>query len=185
MRRESQQILNAIPSSLQERQSTVTSHKVIAYIEKERSETKVLLSFCSMPGEIDTLSIMKWAHINGIRIALPRIDDYSSAMQFHYIQFTNYPQTLERHKYGFYQPSANPMTLFHPTTKREDTVMLVPGIAFDITCHRLGRGRGYYDTYLDQYHTNLTAIGICFYQQLVAAVPCEPHDRLVDIVISG
>ena len=62
-------------------------------------------------------------------------------------------------------------------------LIVVPGMAFDRNCNRLGRGRGYYDRFLSQ-HLGVKRIGICFDFQLVDAVPAEPFDIRMDEVIS-
>jgi len=62
-------------------------------------------------------------------------------------------------------------------------LIVVPGMAFDREGHRLGRGRGYYDRFLAKY-PDVKTIGICFDFQLLDAIPTEPHDRLVEEVIS-
>ncbi len=61
-------------------------------------------------------------------------------------------------------------------------VVLVPGMAFDAAGHRLGRGRGYYDRFL-QAHPQSYKIGVCFTFQRVAEVPTEPHDVVMDDIV--
>ena len=58
---------------------------------------------------------------------------------------------------------------FDPTT-----AVIVPMVAFDKTCHRLGYGKGYYDRFLVQ--TKAVAIGIAYQCQLVPSIAAEPHD---------
>ena len=62
-------------------------------------------------------------------------------------------------------------------------LIVVPGVAFDVMGHRLGRGRGYYDRFL--VHPSIMAykIGLCFPFQLFEAIPFEPHDIMMDEVI--
>ena len=68
----------------------------------------------------------------------------------------------------------------------EVDVILVPGLAFDKTGNRMGRGGGYYDRLLDCTRAAgpVTAVGVCFEWQCVGQVPVEPHDRPVDLVVS-
>jgi 5-formyltetrahydrofolate cyclo-ligase len=61
-------------------------------------------------------------------------------------------------------------------------VVLVPGVAFDAQGHRLGRGKGYYDRFL-QSVSDIKKIGVCFDFQKVESVPAEAHDVVVDIVV--
>jgi len=67
----------------------------------------------------------------------------------------------------------------HPT---EVDLVLVPGLAFDRTGRRLGRGGGHYDRFLPRLRPDCRRIGLCFEGQLVDAVPVEPWDQSVDAV---
>lgn len=70
----------------------------------------------------------------------------------------------------------------HPYTGEFDLIV-VPGMAFDANGHRLGRGRGYYDRFL-ALHPQVYTIGLCFDFQLLPDVPSEPHDRIIDEIIT-
>ena len=59
---------------------------------------------------------------------------------------------------------------------------LVPGLGFDARGHRLGRGKGHYDRLLAGF-TGMK-IGVAFDFQIVAEVPCEPHDVALDAVVT-
>jgi 5-formyltetrahydrofolate cyclo-ligase len=71
---------------------------------------------------------------------------------------------------------------------------LVPGVAFDSRCRRLGRGRGFYDRTLHrasqeaafQTHTDSAfKLGIAFDRQISAnEIPVEPFDILMDGVLT-
>lgn len=61
-------------------------------------------------------------------------------------------------------------------------LIIVPGVAFDRNGNRVGRGRGYYDRLLRQ--TTATKIGVGYDFQLVDAIDAEPHDIMMDIVIT-
>ncbi len=69
-------------------------------------------------------------------------------------------------------------------------ILLVPGRAFDAAGHRLGRGGGYYDRLLARLEEEagrsgeLLVLGLAYGCQLVDAVPVEPHDRSVDVVVT-
>jgi 5-formyltetrahydrofolate cyclo-ligase len=63
-------------------------------------------------------------------------------------------------------------------------VAVVPGVAFDARGGRLGYGGGFYDRYLGAIAPGATVVGLCFDAQIVDEVPVEPHDRLVDVVVT-
>ena len=63
-------------------------------------------------------------------------------------------------------------------------IILVPGLAFTSDGNRLGRGYGYYDTFLAQ-HTKVKKIWLCFTCQLVDDIPMSEHDMSVDGIVLG
>jgi 5-formyltetrahydrofolate cyclo-ligase len=66
----------------------------------------------------------------------------------------------------------------------EIELVLVPGVAFDGSGRRLGRGRGHYDATLAALSPAAVRIGLAFELQIVAAVPCEPHDMPLDAIVT-
>lgn len=59
---------------------------------------------------------------------------------------------------------------------------IIPGVAFDISGNRLGRGRGFYDRLLPALDCEL--IGLGFDYQIVDCVPMESFDRKLSKVIT-
>jgi len=62
-------------------------------------------------------------------------------------------------------------------------LILVPGMAFDLSGGRLGRGKGHYDRWLIS-HPGVPRLGFCFECQIFEAIPLEDHDLKVDAVIT-
>ena len=62
-------------------------------------------------------------------------------------------------------------------------LILVPGLAFDRSGNRLGRGKGYYDRLLRDMCA--CKVGVCFDFQLFDEIPADDHDILMDIVLHG
>lgn len=60
--------------------------------------------------------------------------------------------------------------------------LLIPGLGFDLFGNRLGRGKGFYDRFLENYDG--IKIGICFEDQIFMQIPTEKHDVKVDYVVS-
>lgn len=59
---------------------------------------------------------------------------------------------------------------------------IIPGMSFDKSGHRLGRGKGYYDRMLCKM-THLYKIGICFDFQKTETVPTEATDIKMDAIV--
>lgn len=73
-----------------------------------------------------------------------------------------------------------------PVALSEIEMILVPGLAFDASGHRLGRGGGFYDRFLAQpgFPPRMTRCGICYDSQIVGVIPTEDHDVTLDTVIT-
>ena len=78
----------------------------------------------------------------------------------------------ERHRYGFEQPVAHSPRV----DPGEVSVVLVPGLVFDLHGGRLGRGGGYYDRFLPTLPTTVKRVGVTTETLIVEGLPIEPHD---------
>ena len=77
----------------------------------------------------------------------------------------------EEHRYGFRQPVADAPVV----SDDEIAIVLVPGLAFDLTGTRLGHGAGYYDRFLARLSPSVLRIGVSS-GYLVNDLPRETHD---------
>jgi 5-formyltetrahydrofolate cyclo-ligase len=66
----------------------------------------------------------------------------------------------------------------------EIDLVVVPGVAFDRSCGRVGYGRGYYDRFLGKRRLGVAAIAIAFALQIVDRVPSGAIDRRIDGVVT-
>ena len=62
-------------------------------------------------------------------------------------------------------------------------LVIVPGIGFDHTGNRLGRGKGYYDSFLKGISPHTHSIGLGFDFQVLPTVPVAENDIPVDKVL--
>lgn len=63
-------------------------------------------------------------------------------------------------------------------------VVLVPGLAFTADGWRLGQGGGWYDRFLPMLRPDAVKVGVAFAAQIATALPVEPHDVAVDVVVT-
>ena len=63
-------------------------------------------------------------------------------------------------------------------------VVLVPGLAFDRSGNRLGRGGGDYDATFPPGEVAPRLVGVAWEFQLVTDVPHGSHDRRVDAIVT-
>mmetsp|Transcript_10192 Transcript_10192/g.25857 ORF Transcript_10192/g.25857 Transcript_10192/m.25857 type:complete len:172 (+) Transcript_10192:385-900(+) len=72
-------------------------------------------------------------------------------------------------------------------------LLLVPGLAFSAEGKRLGRGGGYYDSYIEKLLQKSSSegnerpliAGLAFSCQVVPDVPCDSHDMEVDAIFTA
>lgn len=69
-----------------------------------------------------------------------------------------------------------------PYSLAEPQWFLVPGVGFDLNGARLGRGKGFYDRYLET--RNVLKIGLAWSEQIVKKIPVEQHDAHMDYIIT-
>lgn len=64
--------------------------------------------------------------------------------------------------------------------------LVVPLVGFDATGHRLGWGKGHYDRAIARLAPRcpLVTVGLAFSVQQLPAVPAEPHDRRLDMILT-
>lgn len=61
-------------------------------------------------------------------------------------------------------------------------IVIVPGLGFTSNGKRLGRGKGFYDKYLED--STVIKIGIGFEMQIEQDIPTDPHDVKMDFVVT-
>ena len=64
----------------------------------------------------------------------------------------------------------------------EDTLVLMPGVAFTAAGERIGYGGGFYDRFLSQ-EPNHPTVALCYEFQMVESLPTEEFDIPVDLVL--
>ena len=84
--------------------------------------------------------------------------------------------------YGILEPLSDLPALSPALWAAPNTVWLVPGMAFDLSGNRLGRGQGYYDRLLKAPPGR--KIGIAFHWQIVDELPIAPGDVKMDLIVT-
>jgi 5-formyltetrahydrofolate cyclo-ligase len=134
----------------------------------------LLLTYISIDNEVDTRTIVRSALEEGRRIAIPRIRT-DATMDWVEIQSL---ETLSPGKHGIPEPpSAAP-----PLVPCQDSVVLVPALAFNAAGHRIGFGGGYFDRFLAGFEG--VSIGLAYDYQVIEPWPLAPHDRPVQFVVT-
>lgn len=134
------------------------------------SHADVVLAFWPMSSEPDVRPLIRAWYAEGKTVLLPRVTGATT------MEFCRYQGDDSLHPmppYGILEPTGDAVDA-DAIMQQGRVVMLVPGVAFDASCHRLGHGCGYYDRYLHDHP--VTTIGVCFPFQLVDNVPVDEYD---------
>ena len=158
------------------KKSQIISEKLFLTEEFKRAET--ILFYASFDGEVDTFEMMTQAKHSGKRIALPTI--IKDQKRIVPALVPTLESDLEVGLYGIKQPKSSCRDI----SLDNINLVIVPGIAFDSSNQRLGRGQGYYDRFLKEIPSRLPAVGLAFDFQIVPHFPfTEEHDMKVSRVI--
>ena len=135
-----------------------------------------ILCFAPLADEPDIWPLVNELLAGDRIVALPRFDPATGEYGVARIR---HPQTdLNPGAFGIPEPASGCPAV---ALNRLDLV-LVPGVAFDVRGCRLGRGKGFYDRLLPQVRG--TTCGVAFDEQIVEAVPVEPHDICLDCILT-
>jgi 5-formyltetrahydrofolate cyclo-ligase len=105
---------------------------------------------------------------------LPRVDS-SGRLTFHRVAAW---EDLRPGRYGVLEPPArSPIETLGP-----GDWVFVPGVAFDLEGHRLGRGGGHYDAAFPAGRAGPELVGLAYDLQIVDSVPHGASDRAVDAI---
>jgi len=125
-------------------------------------------AYLAMQSEIDVSTLFE--RLPGWRWVLPRVEKEGS------LTFRDRDVPRETHEYGMEQPVGEGPVIPIP----EIDVFLVPGLAFNRSGDRLGRGGGYYDRVLAQRRPDSVPIGIATREWVVESIPVQDHDQPVE-----
>lgn len=143
-------------------------------LKEFRNAAKVLF-YAPIHGEADTLKIIKkWADEK--EIFLPRTNKEEHKLE---ICKTDNLENLKKGAFGIAEPRESAKEIDPGNL----SLVIIPGIAFDITGHRIGFGMGYYDRLLKK--TNCPKVGLAYEFQIIENVPgIEQNDVPVDIIVT-
>ncbi|HZM05981.1 MAG TPA: 5-formyltetrahydrofolate cyclo-ligase [Candidatus Saccharimonadales bacterium] len=135
-----------------------------------------VLFYTPLPGELDLTSLHFEAVTQGKIIALPRFIEARG--EYDAFQIHNAAQDCIPGKFGIREPAAHcaPLPLMHLD------LIMTPGVGFDLTGHRLGRGQGYYDRLLAR--AKGVKCGVAFDQQIMEHIPGETHDVPMNCILT-
>lgn len=138
----------------------------------ELLEARTVCVYMPAGNEIDTSEIIRYCKENGKRLAAPRVS--GDTMDFYY--FTD-EKDMEQGAYDIWEPTGT------EAVEDEESLVIMPGVAFDLSCNRIGYGKGYYDRYLSA-HPRMKKVALAYDFQIVGRIKREVHDVRPDMVVT-
>lgn len=129
-----------------------------------------VMIYWPLPPELDVSGIARAALAAGKRVCLPRMDWESKRISP--VEIADLGRDLVVGRYGIQEPG--PDRPVFPLDKVD--LIVVPGLAFDITGNRLGRGAGFYDRFLAETGMAAATCGVCFEIQVMDRLPTDDWD---------
>ncbi|KAK7072715.1 hypothetical protein SK128_023044 [Halocaridina rubra] len=185
LRKEVKHIINSLSAEEKLRQSRIVQEKLFNHELYKQSQR--LSIFLSMEDEIQTELILKNALSAGKSCYIPRYDSKSRFMEMVRLRSWEEYEALPITKWQIKQPSLNQECEEALASGGLDLI-LIPGLAFTSQGHRMGRGRGYYDTYLSKCQLyegkKPKTIALAFKEQVRSHVPTDDSDIVIDMVLT-
>lgn len=140
----------------------------------EFCQAKKVMFYSSFGNEVSTEKMIEKSLKLKKRVFLPKILKGKIVP----VQIDN-PKELVLGKFGILEPSGMMKRRRVPS---DLDVIIVPGVAFDKNCNRIGFGKGYFDRFLKT--QKAIKIGIAHGFQIIKQIPVEKFDVPADLVIT-
>jgi 5-formyltetrahydrofolate cyclo-ligase len=125
----------------------------------ELAAARVVTGYVALPAEPDIAAALAALRKRGVRVLLPVVTESRD------LEFQDSDGVL--------------------VAASEIDVVIAPAVAADRSGHRLGRGGGSYDRALTRVRPDALIIAVVHANELMDAVPTEPHDQRVGAVLAG
>ncbi len=138
--------------------------------------------YLSAPDEIETWPFIEYAWGTGKEVVVPRVITGNERTLEHVVLTRQTP--LAPGPFGIREPARSETEGVVPSENfTEHDVVLVPLLAFERNGHRLGYGKGFYDTFLR--NCRAVRIGLAYEFQRATHLPVEEHDVALDRVATN
>lgn len=147
------------------------SHIITRRFLEEFCDVSTFLLYVSFKNEVETFYLIQHLSEKGKKIFLPKLKNEDIFPS----QFEGF-EKMQQNRYGIMEPAKlSNITSFD--------VAVIPAVAFDKKCNRLGFGKGYYDKLLAKINFDV-CVGFAYELQVFDSIEIEPHDIPADVVIT-
>jgi 5-formyltetrahydrofolate cyclo-ligase len=160
----------------QRRKSNLIEYKLFGI--NRFQQASAVMFYLSFRNEVCTTFMIKRALQAGKRVGVPLVCRDEGRLLISEIE--NMDSELQPGSFGILEPQRK---FIRPMELKQLDVVILPGVAFDESGHRLGYGGGYYDKLLQTAKGQLL-IGLAYEFQMVSQLPQLAHDVKVHHVVT-
>ncbi len=139
-----------------------------------------MAGYMALPGEVDLTALLGALLAAGRPVWLPRYD--ADRDRYEMVSVGSLEADLAPGAFGIREPVPALSGVSLDASRSERVLWLVPGVAFDLAGHRLGRGRGYYDRLLRG--AGGLRVGVAWDWQLLDRVPHTDRDEPMHWIVT-
>lgn len=158
----------AVDINLKNFEDAILLNKTKNYLRQ--NPPKIIGLYTPFAFEPNVTPLHDFCHSNSMQTAYPAIQNEQMIYRL-----ANNLSSLQKGKLGFLEPPATNIMV-------EPDLLVVPGIAFSLKGERLGRGQGHFDKYIAKHHPK--TLSLVFSWMILEKIPLEPHDKLINLVLS-
>ena len=139
--------------------------------------------YIAMSVEVDTTPIVTRAYREGRQVAIPRIE----GEEITFYRYEGRTRGLVPNQFGILEPDPQWLPVEPRELAEGPLLILAPGLAFDRSLRRIGRGKGYYDRFLARARSGpqeCLVVGLTLAEQVVEEVPAGPLDQPLDGLVT-
>ena len=136
--------------------------------------SQTIAGYYPINNELNILPLLQLLSSIGYQIVLPCITE-KKILDF---RIWNMKKSLVKNRYKIHEPVNGILSI--------PEIVLVPGLLFDKSLHRLGYGGGFYDRTIQYYRQKdkTKFIGICYPAQIIPKLPRAEHDQKLDFLVN-
>ncbi|GMO45429.1 MAG: 5-formyltetrahydrofolate cyclo-ligase [Termitinemataceae bacterium] len=167
---------------LSKEQFAVEGQKAAARLIKTElwQSYKRILIYLSMPDELDTTALLNAAFNEGKEVYSPKVESDTS-MRFFRVSADE--SSWVTGAFDIREPAGRESDVFDPNDGK--ALVISPGLAFDRSGNRMGRGKGYYDRFYEKLFSaspDSACCALCMSISIVPSVPTDMYDRKVNAI---
>lgn len=170
--------INARRNALLPHVRTAKSHEAIERLERLPAyrACQYPLIYIAMASEVQTLPLVDRRLAQTLKVTVPKVEGESLGLY----EIESVAE-LAPGVWGILEPQAGSA---RPADIARIDVVVMPGVVFDPSGHRLGYGKAYYDRMLRSLEHPVIKIALAFEVQMAHRVPAEAHDVHVDFIVT-